>query len=144
MRGEGSPPPGASSPASWLWGAPTEPSVLVSPGGRSRCLRPASLREAIDAGVVVLVREGAWFRHPLLADVLLDSFLPGEAGAVHAAWAGHLEQLTTGGVDQLRPPGDLATHHEQAGAALRGVRTLAARRRHRGAARRLQGIAPTS
>ena len=98
-------------------GRPTEPSVLVSLAAGLGVSDPRALREAIDAGVVVLVREGAWFRHPLLADVLLDSFLPGEAGAVHAAWAGHLEQLTTGGVDQLRLVGDLATHHVQAGAA---------------------------
>ena len=72
-------------------GRPTEPSVLVSLAAGLGVSDPRALREAIDAGVVVLVREGAWFRHPLLADVLLDSYLPGEAGAVHAAWAGHLE-----------------------------------------------------
>ena len=39
-------------------------------------------------GCVVLGDDGAWFRHPLLADVLAESYLPGEAGPVHAAWAG--------------------------------------------------------
>ena len=98
-------------------GRPTEPAVLASVAAGLGVSDPRALREATDAGVVVLVRDGAWFRHPLLADVLLDSFLPGEAGVVHAAWAGHLEHGTTGGIDQLRHLGDLATHHEQAGAA---------------------------
>ena len=31
--------------------------------------------------------DGAWFRHPLLAGVLAESYLPGEAAPVHAAWA---------------------------------------------------------
>ena len=76
----------------------------------------ASLRAAVDAGVVVLDGPAAWFRHPLLADVLLESYLPGEAAPVHAAWAGHLASTSTDGVDELRRLGDLATHQELAGA----------------------------
>ena len=61
------------------------------------------------------MRDGAWFRHPLLAGVLAESYLPGEAAPVHAAWAAHLESFSTDGVDELRRLGDLASHHERAG-----------------------------
>ncbi len=74
-----------------------------------------SVREAVDAGVVVLGGDGVWFRHPLLAGVLAESYLPGEAAPVHAAWAAHLESVPTDGVDELRRLGDLASHHERAG-----------------------------
>ena len=46
--------------------------------------------------------DGVWFRHPLLAGVLAESYLPGEAAPVHAAWAAHLESVSTEGVDELR------------------------------------------
>ena len=75
-----------------------------------------SLRVAVDAGVVVLDGPTVWFRHPLLSDVLLESFLPGEAAPVHAAWAGHLASTSTDGVDEQKQLGDLATHGELAGA----------------------------
>ena len=75
-----------------------------------------SVREAVDAGVVVLGDgEGVWFRHPLLAAVLAESYLPGEAAPVHAAWAAHLESFSAEGVDELRRLGDIASHHEHAG-----------------------------
>ena len=74
------------------------------------------VREAVDAGVVVLGdSEGVWFWHPLLAGVLAESYLPGEAAPVHAAWAAHLEPLSAEGLEELRRLGDLASHHEQAG-----------------------------
>ena len=63
----------------------------------------------------MLGRERVWFRHPLLADVLIETYLPGEAAPVHAAWAAHLEPVSAEGVDELRRLGDLALHHEQAG-----------------------------
>ncbi len=63
----------------------------------------------------MLVGDGVWFRHPLLADVLTETYLPGEATPVHAAWAAHLESFSTEGVDELRRLGDLASHHERAG-----------------------------
>ena len=59
--------------------------------------------------------DGVWFRHPLLAAVLAESYLPGEAAPVHAAWAAHLESFSAEGVDELRRLGDLASHHERAG-----------------------------
>ena len=74
-----------------------------------------SVHEALDAGVVVLGDEGVWFRHPLLAGVLAETYLSGEAAPVHAAWAAHLEALSADGVDELRRLGDVASHHESAG-----------------------------
>ena len=47
--------------------------------------------------------------------VLAESYLPGEAAPVHAAWAAHLESVSAEGVDELRRLGDIASHHEQAG-----------------------------
>ena len=47
--------------------------------------------------------------------MLAESYLPGEAAPVHAAWAAHLESFSTEGVDELRRLGDLASHHERAG-----------------------------
>ena len=96
-----------------------------------------SVREAVDAGVVVLGGgEGVWFRHPLLAAVLAESYLPGEAAPVHAAWAAHLESFSAEGVDELRRLGDLASHHEQAGDGVGGVRRAPPRCRPRREARR--------
>ncbi len=88
-------------------------------GHRRRTRHPErrAVREAIDAGVVVLGGEAVWFRHPLLADVLTETYLPGEATPVHAAWAAHLETVPTDGIDELRRLGDLASHHERAGDA---------------------------
>ena len=54
--------------------------------------------------------------------VLAESYLPGEAAPVHAAWAAHLESFSADGVDELRRLGDLASHHEHAGQRVRGVR----------------------
>ena len=76
----------------------------------------AAVREAVEGGVLVLDRVAVWFRHPLLAAVLLGSYLPGEDETVHAAWARHLETTSSQGVDELRRLGDLAAHHERAGA----------------------------
>ena len=47
--------------------------------------------------------------------VLAETYLPGEATPVHAAWAAHLETVSTEGIDELRRLGDLASHHERAG-----------------------------
>ena len=49
------------------------------------------------------VRDGAWFRHPLLAGVLAESYLPGEAAPVHAAWAAHLESVSDRGRRRAAP-----------------------------------------
>jgi DNA-binding CsgD family transcriptional regulator/tetratricopeptide (TPR) repeat protein len=104
-----------------------ETSRILAIGGRPSDLRTLaavatelgitpdeSVREAVDAGVVVLGGNGAWFRHPLMADVLAESYLPGEAAPVHAAWAAHLI-VPAEGIDELRRLGDLASHQLRAG-----------------------------
>jgi len=105
-------------------GRPTDAAVLTVVAAEVGAPEVGSLREAVDAGVVVMLREGAWFRHPLLAEVLLGTYLPGEAAPVHAAWAQHLEKTSAAGVEELRRLGDLATHHEQAGASAAAFGTL--------------------
>ncbi len=109
-------------------GRPTDLRTLAAIAAELGISQARSIREAVDAGVVVIGREDAWFRHPLLADVLADSYLPGEAAPVHAAWARRIAAKTTTGIDELRRLGDLATHHEQA-----GVGTLAFEALERGA-----------
>ena len=98
-------------------GRPTDLRTLAAIAEELDAPDAGSVREAVDAGVVVLAGEGVWFRHPLLADVLADTYLPGEAMPVHAAWAAHLESVSTEGIDELRRLGDLASHHERAGEA---------------------------
>ena len=105
-------------------GRPTDAAVLTAVAADVGVPEVGSLREVVDAGVVVMIREGAWFRHPLLAEVLLGSYLPGEAAPVHAAWAEQLEKASTTGVEELRRLGDLATHHERAGASEAAFGTL--------------------
>lgn len=73
-----------------------------------------SLREAVDAGIVVVDGQTAWFRHPLLADVLMNTFLPGEATPAHAAWARALSRTTAVGIDEVRRLSALALHREAA------------------------------
>ena len=116
MPGEGCRPPRGRSPGSSpsQVARPTCGRWRPSPRG-STAPNAGAVREAIDAGVVVLGGEGVWFRHPLLADVLTETYLPGEATPVHAAWAAHLETVSTEGIDELRRLGDLASHHERAG-----------------------------
>ena len=76
----------------------------------------AAVAEAIGAGVMVRPDAGqVWFRHPLLAEVLPTTYLPGEAAPIHAAWADQLAQGTAEGVEEVRRLGDLALHREGAG-----------------------------
>ncbi|MEU4293102.1 AAA family ATPase [Kribbella sp. NPDC026596] len=76
-----------------------------------------ALVEATNAGICVAVdAETCWFRHPLLADVLCGTLVPGEAGPIHAAWAKALESRCRTGIDELRRQGDLAQHYQGAGA----------------------------
>ena len=74
--------------------------------------------------MVVLDGDGVWFRHPLLAGVLAESYLPGEAAPVHAAWARSPRADSADGVDELRRLGDVALHHEQAGAGVAAFTAL--------------------
>jgi DNA-binding CsgD family transcriptional regulator/tetratricopeptide (TPR) repeat protein len=78
---------------------------------------PDLVREAVDAGVVQVVGEQTyWFRHPLLAEVLLATLTLPERMPVHAAYAEAL-----GGIAATRSDlaaglsADLAVHHEGAG-----------------------------
>ena len=51
-----------------------------------------ALVEATKSGICVAQgAEMCWFRHPLLAEVLNATFVPGEAVPIHAAWAKTLE-----------------------------------------------------
>ncbi|GAA1240154.1 helix-turn-helix transcriptional regulator [Oryzihumus leptocrescens] len=64
-----------------------------------------AVHEALDAGVLRIgVGHGCWFRHPLLAEVLYDGFVPGEAAAWHRAVATVVSE-----------PSDRALHLERAG-----------------------------
>ena len=94
-------------------GRPTDLRTLAAIAAELDTADAGAVREAVDAGVVVLDGEAVWFRHPLLADVLAETYLPGEATPVHAAWAAHLETVSTEGIDELRRLGDLASHHER-------------------------------
>jgi len=96
-------------------GRPTVLRTLTTTAAELAGSQAGSVREAVDAGVIVLGGDEVWFRHPLLAGVLAETYLPGEAAPVHEAWARHLESVSTDGVDELRRLGDLASHHERAG-----------------------------
>jgi hypothetical protein len=90
-------------------GRPSDLGTLAAIAAGLNTPNAGGVREAVDAGVVVLGGEGVWFRHPLLADVLTETYLPGEAAPVHAAWAAHLESASTEGV--LTRCADSATSH---------------------------------
>ncbi len=105
-------------------GRPTTVTTLSKVGAAMGVEVVGSLREAVDAGVTVVEEASVWFRHPLLADVLVDSYLPGEAVPVHAAWAEHLAATTADGVDELRRLGDLATHQHLSGTDAEAFGTL--------------------
>jgi predicted ATPase len=73
----------------------------------------AALHSALDTATLTIDRETStyWFRHALLAEAVLDQFLPGERAAVHGIIAGVLAQqpaLSTG-------PGELGYHQVAAG-----------------------------
>jgi DNA-binding CsgD family transcriptional regulator/tetratricopeptide (TPR) repeat protein len=93
-------------------GHPVEDDVLVAAAetiGMGRIATGEALHAAADAGVVVLDHPRLWFRHPLLAEILLEGLLPFERVAAHAAL---VEALT----EAPRPPrpADLARHYEGA------------------------------
>lgn len=74
-----------------------------------------ALAEAVNTGMSVA--QGAdlcWFRHPLVAEVLYATFVPGEAETVHAAWAKALASRPATGLDEVQRQGDLALHYEAA------------------------------
>ncbi len=77
--------------------------------------------EAVARGIVVPAHAGVWFRHPLLAEILLSTLLPGQAAPWHAAWATTLERLPATGIEELRRLAALALHHEEAADPARAV-----------------------
>ena len=100
-------------------GRPTEVPALqgvVAALGTSKAFTPA-LHEAVGAGILIREGETIWFRHPLLADVLMSAFLPGEAAPIHAAWARVLSRTSAAGIDEVRRQSSLALHSEAAGDA---------------------------
>jgi len=78
---------------------------------------PVLLREAVDAGVVQVVGDQTyWFRHPLLAEVLLATLTSRELMPVHAAYADAMEASAATRPDLAAGlSADLAVHHERAG-----------------------------
>ncbi|MGH9249366.1 MAG: AAA family ATPase [Acidimicrobiales bacterium] len=73
------------------------------------------LREAVDAGVLDVGADGAyWFVHPLLAEVLDASLLPEERATLHAAFAAALEPAGDADVMSVELAVDLADHHHRA------------------------------
>ncbi len=98
-----------------LAGRPVARSVLASVAAQlaaeweTGASLSSSLSEAVAAGVVEPGRDGLWFRHPLLAEVLADDLLGHDAVAVHAAYA---DVLAAQGRARR---GDVAVHHELAG-----------------------------
>ncbi len=75
----------------------------------------SALAEATNTGISVAQdAERCWFRHPLLAEVLYATFVPGEAEPMHAAWAKTIESRPATGLDEVQRLGDLALHYEAA------------------------------
>ena len=75
----------------------------------------SALHAGIEAGIVIVDGDSVWFRHPLLADVLIATYLPGEAAPVHAEWAAALRAAPSGGgLSLLRRETALARHYEAA------------------------------
>jgi DNA-binding CsgD family transcriptional regulator len=73
------------------------------------------LREAVDGGVLDVPVDGRyWFRHPLLAEVLVEGLLPEERRAYHASFATALELRQSDDAD-VEHVVDLADHHFRAG-----------------------------
>jgi len=97
-----------------------------------------ALVEATSNGICVAHgAEMCWFRHPLLAEVLNATFVPGEAVSIHAAWAELLESRTGTAIDELRRVGELASHYE---GARRPAASLAASLRAADLARQLKAL----
>jgi DNA-binding CsgD family transcriptional regulator/tetratricopeptide (TPR) repeat protein len=85
--------------------------VLAAQGIDDRSAAKA-LSEAIKAGVIRTDSSGEfWFRHPLLAEVLVDTLLPGEEKPLHALF---VDALSSGRARGGKLRADLALHCDRA------------------------------
>ena len=90
---------------------------VLSANGVDYLAAARALSEAIKAGVVQTDSSGEfWFRHPLLAEVLCDTLLPGEEKPLHALFAEALsaDVLSAGNGCGHKLRADLALHCERA------------------------------
>jgi DNA-binding CsgD family transcriptional regulator len=90
---------------------------VAAAGGMGAETVRVALVEATNTGICVSQSTDSdvcWFRHPLLADVLDATFVPGEAVPIHAAWAKTLERRSGAGIGELQRVSDLAVHYEGA------------------------------
>ncbi|MBM7787242.1 helix-turn-helix transcriptional regulator [Tenggerimyces flavus] len=70
-----------------------------------------AVTEAVDAGVLVTDTEArTWFGHPLTAEVVDDTLLPGEAERAHRAFIARLNESP-----RMGQAAELALHHELVG-----------------------------
>jgi len=74
----------------------------------------ASLAEGARTGVLhVEKRDGYWFRHPLLAEVLTGTLLPGEGTRLHGAFVRVLSAVVPRDeAEEMRLLADLALHYQ--------------------------------
>jgi DNA-binding CsgD family transcriptional regulator/tetratricopeptide (TPR) repeat protein len=74
----------------------------------------SALAEGTRSGVLQVEKgNGYWFRHPLLAEVLTGTLLPGEGTALHAAFVEVLRGLEARDeAEEMRLLSDLSLHHE--------------------------------
>ncbi|MEO8263590.1 MAG: AAA family ATPase [Pseudolysinimonas sp.] len=75
-------------------GGRVEQEVLAEISGLDTAPLEAALREAIDAGVLVIARERFDFRHALVREAVAAELLPGESSRVHVGYARALESRT--------------------------------------------------
>jgi DNA-binding CsgD family transcriptional regulator/tetratricopeptide (TPR) repeat protein len=97
-----------------------------------------ALAEAIQHGIMTVHGGEVWFRHPLIAESVLTTLLPGEAAPLHERWAVVLAARSATGVAEVHRQADLARHYEGMGAyddALEAALSAAAEAQHAQAAR---------
>ena len=72
-------------------GGPVDHGILAEVAQLPGAELETTLREAIDAGVIVVAGRGYDFRHALVREAVADELLPGESADVHARYARVLE-----------------------------------------------------
>ncbi|WP_456285627.1 helix-turn-helix transcriptional regulator [Microbacterium sp. JZ70] len=71
--------------------------LLERVDGLDATARDAALREALDAGLLVLTDDGYAFRHALVREAILEDALPGERERLHERYAEALEERASSG-----------------------------------------------